>query len=193
MTTLKKAQLLADLRALDDRRVDRAFALLYREYFPVIRSFVQNNSGSEEDAADLFQDALIVFYHKVRDKKFELSCTIKTFIFSICKRQWLKKLNRKKQQLLKNETFETVSLEPNIEDILEDSEQSKLVSRLLKQIGEDGERILTYFFFDGMKTEEVTQKMGFANEQVTRNKKSRCLKKLRDLLKESAIIKDLLP
>jgi len=190
---LKKAQLLADLRALDDRIVDRAFTLLYREYFPVIRSFVQKNSGSEEDAADLFQDALIVFYHKVRDEQFELSCTIKTFIFSICKRQWLKKLNRRKQQLLKNETFETVSLEPNIEDLLEDTEQSKLVSRLLKQIGEDGERILTYFFFDGLKTEEVTQKMGFANEQVTRNKKSRCLKKLRELLKGSAILKDLLP
>lgn len=192
MRNVNTAEIISKLQANDDRIVDQAFTVLYREYYPVILSFIQNNSGSEEDAADVFQDALVVFYDKVRNSNFELRCTIKTFVYSICKNLWLKKLNSRKKMLVQKESFETIALEPNIAEILEDTEQSKLVARLLKEIGADGERLLTYFYFDGLKTEEVTHKMGFASEQVTRNKKSRCLKKLRELLKTTTLFNDLL-
>jgi len=188
---LNTTNIITKLKANDDRIVDQAFSLLYREHYPVIRSFITNNSGSEEDAADIFQDALIVLYDKVRDEKFELKCALRTFIYSICRNLWLKKLTGKKQDLIKTEAFSSVELEPNIADILEDNEQSKLIMKYLQKIGGDTEKLLIHFYFDGMKTEEVTQRMGYANEQVTRNKKSRCLKKLRGLLLESTLFRDL--
>lgn len=192
MRNVKTADILTKLKSVDDRIVDHAFTFLYREYFPVIQSFIRNNNGSEEDAADIFQDALIVLYDKARDEQFELRCTLKTFIYSICKNLWLKRLSGKKQILKQPESFDTVSLEPNISSILEDDEHAHLIAQLLRQMGPDNERLMIYFYFDGLKTEEVTHKMGFANEQVTRNKKSKCLKKLRELLKESTFLKDLL-
>jgi RNA polymerase sigma factor (sigma-70 family) len=187
---LNTTNIITKLKASDARIVDQAFSLLYREHYPVIRSFITNNSGSEEDAADIFQDALIVLYDKVRDETFELKCALKTFIYSICRNLWLKKLNGKKQDVVKTEAFSSIELEPNIADILEDTEQSRLITKYLQRIGGDTEKILVHFYFDGMKTEEVTQRMGYANEQVTRNKKSRCLKKLRGLLLESTLFKD---
>ena len=117
--------------------VDRAFTVLYQEYYPTIRSFISKNSGSDQDAADIFQDALIVFYDKIRDENFELSCTIKTYVYSICRNLWLKKLTRKKQHLITKESFETISLEANIDEILEDTEQTNMVVQLLKQMSED--------------------------------------------------------
>ena len=192
MRNVKTADILTKLKSVDDRVVDQAFTFLYREYFPVIQSFIKYNNGAEEDAADIFQDALIVLYDKVRDEQFELRCTLKTFIYSICRNLWLKRLSGKKQLLKQPESFDTVSLEPNISNILEKDEHAQLVGKILQQMGPDNERLMIYFFFEGLKTEEVTQKMGFANEQVTRNKKSKCLKKLRELLKESTFLKDLL-
>jgi len=94
--------------------------------------------------------------------------------------------------MIKSEAFSNIELEPNIADILEDTEQSNLITKVLQGIGGDAERLLIHFYFDGMKTEEVTKRMGYANEQVTRNKKSRCLKKLRTVLLESALFKDFL-
>ena len=193
MRKLSTADILTNLKAPDNHIVDQAFAYLYREYYPVIQSFIRDNSGSEEDAADVFQDALIVLYNKVRSEHFKLTCTIKTFIYSICKNLWLKKLNSRKLHITKKEAFKTTELAPNITDILENDEQSKLVAQLLKQLGEDGERILIYYYFDGLDVKEITQKMGYANEYVTRNKKFRSLKKLRTLLSQSFLFKDLLP
>lgn len=189
---MKQASIIADLRASDDRIVDQAFAVLYKEYYTVIRKFITDNSGSEEDAADIFQDALIVFYDKVRDDNFNLNCTIKTFIYSVCRNLWLKKLNKKKKQLKVDLEMKVIELAADTAEILEENNQTQLIKKLLKEIGNDEERILTYFYFNGLLTDEVTKKMGYANEQVTRNKKSKSLKKLRALIKSSTLFKDLI-
>ncbi|MEJ7661590.1 MAG: hypothetical protein WKG07_19370 [Hymenobacter sp.] len=41
--------------------------------------FVLQNSGSEDDAQDVYQEGVMVFYEKVRDGSLELSCQIKTY------------------------------------------------------------------------------------------------------------------
>jgi len=190
---LNTNKIILKLRSTNDQIVDQAFTFLYREYFPVIRSFIKNNNGTEDDAADIFQDALIVLYDKVRDENFVLTCAIKTYIYSICKNLWLKRLKKKKKTLLKSEGFETINLDPNMDEILENREDVNLVATLLNKIGGDAKRLLIYFYFDGLKTEEVTLKMGYANDQVTRNKKSKCIKKLREMIKQSAQLKQYLP
>lgn len=184
--------IIANLNAKDDRLVDQAFAELYRENYPVIRSYIKDNNGSDADAADIFQDALIVLYDKVRTPHFQLTCTIKTFIYSICRNLWLKKLTYRKKQLIIKDTLPTVELEANIMEILENDEQSSMVAKLLKEIGDDAKQILIYYYFEGLKTNEVTEKMGFANDFVTRNKKSSSLKKLRELIATSKSLKDFL-
>ena len=147
--------IIVNLKAIDDRLVDQAFAELYREYYPMICSYIKTNSGNDDDAADIFQDALIVLYDKVREPYFQLTCSIKTFIYSICRNLWLKKLARNKKQINLKETLPTIELPPNIAEILETNEQAALVAKLLKEIGEDARQILIYYYFDGLKTSEV--------------------------------------
>ncbi len=159
----------------------------------MILTFIQENSGGADDAADIFQDALIVLFEKVRDPNFELTCHIKTYIYSICRNLWLKRLNKKKKQATLVDTMKAVELEPQIAQLMEKDEDAKMVAQLLKKIGGDAEKLLVHFYFEGLKTKEVTEKMGYANEQVTRNKKSKCLKKLRELLQDSPLIKQFRP
>ena len=60
----------------------------------MIQHFVLNNNGSFDDARDLFQEAMITLYEKVQSDSFVLSCQIKTYLFSICKNLWLKRLQQ---------------------------------------------------------------------------------------------------
>ncbi len=180
---MKEAEIIQCLRATDNREVDRGFAFLYEEYYPIIRAFVVKNNGTAEDSSDIFQDALIVFYHKIRSKGFELTCTIKTFIYSICRNLWLKRLLARKQELTAKEQIKAIDVEYLLSDIFEENEQTLAVAQTLKEMGGNCKRLLIHFYFDGFDTEEITDIMGYANQQVTRNKKSLCLKKLRTLFK----------
>ncbi len=55
---------------------DRVLNVLYKLYFGSINHFIITNSGSEDDAKDIFQEAVIVFYQNIKDQNFELNCKI---------------------------------------------------------------------------------------------------------------------
>ena len=81
-------ELLASLKKGDER----ALGMLYKLHFPMILHFIVSNSGTEQEAKDIYQEAIIILYENIQRDDFELTCKIKTYIYSVCRRQWLKKL-----------------------------------------------------------------------------------------------------
>src|SRR5690242_13611215 len=77
--------------ARNDRK---AVETIYRENYNMVQSLVINNNGSADEAKDIFQEAMIVLYEKVRSGGFELNCQIKTYVYSVCRRLWLKRLQQ---------------------------------------------------------------------------------------------------
>jgi DNA-directed RNA polymerase specialized sigma24 family protein len=65
---------------------------LYKENFSTIQAFILANNGSYDDARDVFQEAMIALYEKAQSGSFVLTCQIKTYIYSVCRRLWLKKI-----------------------------------------------------------------------------------------------------
>ena len=74
------------------RGEERALSQLYQAHWPMVSHFVLQNSGTEADAQDVYQEGVMVFYEKVRDNSLELSCQIKTYLYAVCRRLWLKRL-----------------------------------------------------------------------------------------------------
>ena len=68
---------------------DSCIKFLYREYFPMVRSIVSTQNGSQEDAEDVFHDGLIIIYNRLKNKRFKLNSTLKTYLFFVCKNIWL--------------------------------------------------------------------------------------------------------
>ena len=60
----------------------------------MIQSLIINNNGTIHEAKDVFQEAMIVLYDKARSETFELNCQIKTYVYSVCRRLWLKRLQQ---------------------------------------------------------------------------------------------------
>ncbi|MDQ4142046.1 MAG: sigma-70 family RNA polymerase sigma factor, partial [Bacteroidota bacterium] len=74
---------------------EEALAYLYRLHFPMILHFIQNNNGTDDEAKDIYQESIIVFYEKIKAGTLELNCQIKTYLYSVCRRLWLKRLTEK--------------------------------------------------------------------------------------------------
>ena len=67
---------------------------LYKENFSTIQAFILANNGSYDDARDVFQEAMIVLFEKAKDGQLEQNCQIKTYVYSVCRRLWLKRLQQ---------------------------------------------------------------------------------------------------
>ncbi|MFN0216688.1 MAG: RNA polymerase sigma factor, partial [Saprospiraceae bacterium] len=49
-----------------------ALGSLYQQQLPVIRGLIRDYGGTEADAKDLFQDAVLLVYQKARQPDFQL-------------------------------------------------------------------------------------------------------------------------
>lgn len=184
--------ILTKLRSGKEREIDDAMRWLFDEYFGLILHFIQKNNGTAEDAEDLFQDGLLVLYKQVIDEELVLTCTIKTYLYSICRYQWSNHLRKKKEVELNEDENEYITIQHSQLESLIESEEGKLIAELFEKLGEDCKRILIYFYYDQLRMKTIAEKMNLSSEQIAKNKKSKCLKGLRQLVLNSPFYKNIL-
>ena len=155
---------------------EKALELIYKKYYRMMTKLVVTNSGTEEEARDVYQDALVVFWQKARSGNLILTSKMSTFIYSICQNLWRKELDRKKR--LSNEQKDT----PTTMD-MDSPEREKIVAKCLDQLGETCRKVLMYYYFDEMSMQEIAEKLGFANTDTAKTKKYKCKQKLDELVK----------
>jgi RNA polymerase sigma factor (sigma-70 family) len=146
----------------------------------MILHLVLNNNGTEEEAKDIYQEAIIVFFEKVREQTLELNCLVKTYLYSVCRRLWLKRL------ALKNRFAGMISDSDSYEDVAEDVQEledrelkfSKM-GEALAQLGEPCKTLLEDFYIQDLSMLEITDKFGYTNADNTKNQKYKCLLRLK--------------
>jgi DNA-directed RNA polymerase specialized sigma24 family protein len=82
------------IESIRQGRNTKALRQLYA-YLPVVRKHIVKNSGTRNDAIDIYQDALVVFCTQVARPDFHLSSSISTYVFSICKNKWMEELRKR--------------------------------------------------------------------------------------------------
>jgi RNA polymerase sigma factor (sigma-70 family) len=155
---------------------EKALEYLYKKYYRMMTKLVITNSGTEEEARDVYQDALIVFWQKATSGNLVLTSKISTFIYSICQNLWRKELDRKKR-LSNEEKDMAVSMD------LDSAEKEKIVAKCIDQLGDTCKKVLMYYYFEEMSMQDIAEKLGFANTDTAKTKKYKCKKKLDELVK----------
>ncbi len=155
---------------------EKALEFLYKKYYRMMTKLVITNSGTEDEARDIYQDALIVFWQKATSGKLVLTSKISTYIYSICQNLWRKELDRKKR-LSNEEKDSPVSLDT------ETAERDKIILQCIEQLGDTCKKVLMYYYFDEMSMQDIADVLGFANTDTAKTKKYKCKKKLDDLVK----------
>ncbi len=175
--------LIAAIRGGDER----ALAQLYRLHWPMVSHFVLQNSGSDDDAQDVYQEGVMVFYEKVRDGSLELSCQIKTYLYAVCRRLWLKRLTSKSRfgvRLQEDDDLGPLHHTGAEDDLLAAEEQDRrfsTMSEALAHLGEPCRSLLEGFYLLEKSMQALTAEFGYTNADNAKNQKYKCLVRLKKL------------
>ncbi|MEY3442082.1 MAG: hypothetical protein RLZZ519_363 [Bacteroidota bacterium] len=159
-----------------------AFQRLYQQHYPMVRYLVIQNSGSTEEADDVFQDGLLVLIDKLRMAEFKLTASLKTYLYSVCRNLWLKRLKDKgKTKLIDFETPVDVA-----DEVPEDTNEPVLqhLHVCLETIGDSCRKILERFYYFKMSMEEIAAELGYTNAENVKNQRYKCILRLRKLMEE---------
>jgi len=157
---------------------------VFEECLPVVKRFVIKNSGTAEDAEDVFMDALEVVYQKVKKGELNLTCAFCSYLFAICKNLWLKKLHKRKleNRVILNEWEESIlGEEPTVE--MEEMERMVFFRERICLLEKDCQRVLYLSLVEDLSMENIAKEMGYSSAGYARKKKSICKKKLKELIR----------
>ncbi len=174
---------------LDTIRDPKKLQVLYDQTLPSLRKHIQKNSGTLEDAEDIFQESVIVAYRKLKDPTFQLTSSLSTFVFSIAKRKWLYELKKTRSSVTYMESFS----EPEgnvLDEMIINSERTNLYLKHFALLTDGCKEILTYFL-DGIKMSEIAKKLGFSSEGYARKRKHQCQEKLLEAIKTDQVYNEL--
>jgi RNA polymerase sigma factor (sigma-70 family) len=177
-TTEQEQELLKGLAKNDKDSIEA----IYRENYGAIQSFVLNNNGSSDEARDVFQEAMIVLYEKSRSPTFILTCQIKTYLYSICRRLWLKRLQQLSKYSTQVESLEeTVPVEEEIEDHEKHNEDFILMENAMAKIGEPCKSLLDAYYIQKKSMQDIAGDFGYTNADNAKTQKYKCLLRLKKL------------
>lgn len=159
---------------------------LYVAYFPMVLQFILNNNGDEDDAKDVYQETIIVLYNKVKSGSFELSSKLKTYIYSVSRRIWLKKLAQHSRKTNNIADFEDVLV---VDDDLEQHEQKDMqfdkMKVALDNLGEPCKTIIQDFYIHNQSMQDICEKFGYTNADNAKTQKYKCLQRLKKIFFQS--------
>lgn len=154
---------------------------LYLHYYPSVEKYICMNSGSAQDAEDIFQDTVMVVLEYVSRDSFTLSCTLKTFVFAIARRLWLKHLrDRSRSEILFEINVEQEDFVTHWEEVERSERRYDSLPQVLSRITTHCSGLLKELFLTGKIPDH------YKNDHSFRNQKYKCLEQARKMMQRLA-------
>ena len=160
----------------------KAIDTIYKDNFNMVQTFILHNNGSYDDARDIFQEAMIALYEKAQTESFVLTCQIKTYVYSICRRLWLKRLQQMGRYSNQVDNLdETVPVEEDFEIHEKRNAEFAIMDRAMGSLGEPCKSLLEGYYIKKMGMQELAAEFGYTNADNAKNQKYKCLMRLKKL------------
>lgn len=152
---------------------------LYAAHFTAVRQYVLKNSGTADDAQDVFQEAVTVLWLQVKEGRFNTNAEPDPggFLFRVAKFKWLDVIRsaaHRNMRVLHNE-------KPVPHALDDDPEIEERILRLREVYGKLDDKcrkVLDQFYFERKDLASIAADMGVEEESI-RTIKYRCMMKLR--------------
>lgn len=164
------------------RNDKKAVETIYRENYSMVQSLIINNNGSADDARDVFQEAMIVLYEKARSGTFELHCQIRTYVYSVARRLWLKKLQQSRRFTGEIAITESVvAVDEDIDDHTKRDMEFDMMGKAIMGLGEPCKSLLQAFYIRKKNMQEIADEFGYTNAENAKTQKYKCLIRLKKI------------
>jgi RNA polymerase sigma factor (sigma-70 family) len=153
---------------------------IYKRCAAKIKSWILFNNGSEDDAADIFQEALMDIYRQAKYKSLELTCPFEPYILLICKRKWLNQIKKRSILPVTNSEEDLLHIGEdtfaNADELERQSAESELFFSAFEKLGGRCKEIISWSM-KGEAQEKVAEALGVTYGYL-RKKKSECMASL---------------
>ncbi len=149
---------------------------IYKNFYSKINFFIKKNSGDDDDANDIFQEAIIIIYRKLKANELVLDCTFDTYLYSVCRFLWLKQLDKRKvekEKIKDNHDYNEDIYDDGLDKVADLNERYKLYQKHFTNLGKDCQKILQ-LYFDKVPLKSIAQIMGFKSEKYAKKRKFKC-------------------
>lgn len=183
-TTVKKEEALLVAIRQGNRKVLEEQYEVYRTAF---LDWGQRRYQCEREAlVDVYQEAFIVLYQNlVSGKLDEMSCSIRTYIFSVAKNLLFKQFRRntRTDTTQGDELYLLADEDLNIEEEWVLTDQQKSLRNAIQSMGKVCQELITLYYYHGLDQESIMQRMQYKNTQTVKSQKVRCMRQLEKLAK----------
>lgn len=159
---------------------DKALEALYTSNFYKTEAFILANSGTAEEAKDIYQEAFIAVWRNIKAGRFtaQNGSSLEAYLFQIAKYKWYDHLKAAKKM-----TVVPVDDNPFIEVAYNEEEEKYIeqVQHHFKNLGEPCRQVLTLFYFMKQSMVEIAAAFSWT-EATAKNNKYRCLQRLRNMV-----------
>jgi DNA-directed RNA polymerase specialized sigma24 family protein len=169
---------------LEDVAAERKvlFMQLYQQAFPLVAKYVHTMGGSFEEARDVFQDALVIYYEKLATSGVTLKYSERSYILGIAKHCWSKKNKGNNRYTSLPDSLQGIAME----ETAGASSAEKLLE-LLHTSGQKCMELLRAFYYDKLPMHKLASLFGFSSERSATVQKYKCLEKVRDIVKDKSL------
>ncbi|WP_436517213.1 RNA polymerase sigma factor [Ekhidna sp. To15] len=159
---------------------EHAFKKVYSLYKKEARNWLMKHFGDDNLFEDVYQDAVIVLYEAALDGKLaDLKCTLKTYLFAVCRNQLLKRFKLQKRQ---DDKVDEVQI--YYREWVEEEEGENELTQQLKEhftaMKEPCKSILKLFYYQSMSLQQIAVTLGYSDKNVLKVQKSRCVRYLKE-------------
>lgn len=169
------------------RNDEKVLEKTYAHNFKLVRGYVMKNNGTEADAKDIFQEAMLVAWLNLKEGKFVVKneFSLSAYIYKISKYKWLDKLKSKRvktTQRIGDMDYE--DMESEMSDLVETEEKLKYLTKLYNRLDVKCKTVLNQFYFQKRNLEEIAETLNYDTGSI-RTIKYRCMQKLRKMHAET--------
>jgi RNA polymerase sigma factor (sigma-70 family) len=169
---------------LTHQKIHRAkvFEELYESSFPLVARFMKGVGGSFEDAKDIFQDALVIFWEKTSEQPDAIVSTPEAYLLGIAKHLWIRKFKDDHKKI----HLDILELEISIPEDAPTASQHRLL-QFLERTGKKCLDLLRAFYYEKRSMKDLAVSLGYRNERSATVQKHKCLEKIRNTLHTTSL------
>ncbi|MCG8574047.1 MAG: sigma-70 family RNA polymerase sigma factor [Flavobacteriales bacterium] len=169
------------LESIQAGHYEMAFTKMY-DYFPKIKKMLLSYGASEDDAKDIFQEAIIIMSNKLEYPAFVLDAKISTYLYSVS-RYLCKDVMAKKNKVIPIDKFHSLT-EDLVEDYEEKESKFEQIDTVLQQLGEKCKNILIAYYYKKKSMKEIAEAFNYSTVNSAKNQKYKCLERAKKMVIE---------
>jgi DNA-directed RNA polymerase specialized sigma24 family protein len=166
---------------------DQSLEAIYKDAFPQVAKVLHALGADLTVTRDLFHDAMIIYLEKSRRHPSPvMQASPRQYIIGITRILWFKQCKDQRGRIAMHEMEHTMAEE----EISDPEKKARLLRKYLQTAGDTCMRLLQAFYYDRLSMAAIAKKFGYGSTRSATVQKYKCLEKLRENVKKSAIYEE---